>query len=103
MAKFNDLSDEQVDLREEEIAKYWNDIDLLDSTIASRPDDNRFVYYEGPPTANGKPGIHHVISRTLKDVTCRYKTMRGYQVKRKAGWDTHGLPEIGRASCRERV
>lgn len=96
MAKFDDLSEKKVDLREEEIAKYWNDIDLLDSTIESRPDDNRFVYYEGPPTANGKPGIHHVISRTLKDVTCRYKTMRGYQVKRKAGWDTHGLPvEIG--------
>lgn len=96
MAKFDDLSEQKVDLREEEIAKYWNEIDLLDSTIESRPDDNRFVYYEGPPTANGKPGIHHVISRTLKDVTCRYKTMRGYQVKRKAGWDTHGLPvEIG--------
>ena len=50
------------------------------------------MFFEGPPTANGKPGIHHVIARTLKDYVCRYKTMQGYQVKRKAGWDTHGLP-----------
>ena len=56
---------------------------------AGRPD---FVFYEGPPTANGEPGIHHVISRTIKDLVCRYKTMQGYRVERKAGWDTHGLP-----------
>ena len=96
MAKFNDLSEEKVAQREENISSFWDEIDLLNMTIESRPEDNRYVYYEGPPTANGKPGIHHVISRTLKDATCRYKTMRGYQVKRKAGWDTHGLPvEIG--------
>ncbi|HBE76911.1 MAG TPA: hypothetical protein DDW65_03900, partial [Firmicutes bacterium] len=52
----------------------------------------RYIFYEGPPTANGKPGIHHVLARTLKDTICRYKTMQGYQVHRKAGWDTHGLP-----------
>lgn len=96
MAKFNDLSEKSVDLREEEISKYWMDMDLLHKAVEARPDDKRYVYYEGPPTANGRPGIHHVISRTLKDATCRYKTMRGYRVERKAGWDTHGLPvEIG--------
>lgn len=96
MTKFNDLSDKHVNQREKDIAKYWDEMDLLDETIKQRPDDKAYIYYEGPPTANGKPGIHHVIARTLKDSTCRYKTMRGYQVKRRAGWDTHGLPvEIG--------
>ena len=96
MTKFNDLSQDHVDKREQDIGKYWNDIDLLHRSIDERPDDKRFIYYEGPPTANGMPGIHHVVARTLKDATCRYKTMQGYQVKRRAGWDTHGLPvEIG--------
>ena len=63
-----------------------------------------FIFFEGPPTANGRPGIHHVFSRTLKDLICRYHAMLGQGVTRIAGWDTHGLPvEIGRASCRERV
>lgn len=93
MTKFNDLSDKHVNQREKDIAKYWDEMDLLDETIKQRPDDKAYIYYEGPPTANGKPGIHHVIARTLKDSTCRYKTMRGYQVKRRAGWDTHGLPD----------
>lgn len=92
MKKFDELSKEPVKSREQEISKYWNSIDLLNKSVNTRDEDKPFVFYEGPPTANGKPGIHHVMARTLKDLTCRYKTMQGYQVKRKAGWDTHGLP-----------
>lgn len=77
---------------EKEILKFWKDNDIFGRSISERPDDKPFVFYEGPPTANGKPGVHHVISRTIKDLVCRYKTMQGYQVHRKAGWDTHGLP-----------
>jgi len=74
----------------------WNTCDLFGRTLAAREGAPSFVFFEGPPSANGKPGIHHVIARTIKDMVCRYKTMRGYQVKRKAGWDTHGLPvELG--------
>ena len=65
---------------------------MLHRSVEVRDPKKPYVFYEGPPTANGKPGIHHVMSRTLKDLTCRYKTMKGFQVKRKAGWDTHGLP-----------
>lgn len=92
MSKFETLSNSPVKEREAEISKYWNDIDLLKESINSRDENKTFVFYEGPPTANGKPGIHHVMARTLKDLTCRYKTMEGYRVNRKAGWDTHGLP-----------
>ena len=92
MKKFMQLSKAPVPQREEAIASHWDSIDLLAKSVTSRPDDKPFVFYEGPPTANGRPGIHHVISRTLKDSVCRFKTMEGYQVKRKAGWDTHGLP-----------
>ncbi len=70
----------------------WDQNKLLEKCVTTREGKPSFVFYEGPPTANGKPGIHHVIARTLKDSVCRYKTMRGYRVKRKAGWDTHGLP-----------
>lgn len=90
--KFKELSKQPVAQREEEVSAYWDKVDLLDKSVSSRPHSKPFVFYEGPPTANGRPGIHHVISRTLKDSVCRYKTMNGYQVKRKAGWDTHGLP-----------
>lgn len=75
-----------------QVASYWETIDILNRSINERDEDNPYVFYDGPATANGSPGIHHVIARTLKDMTCRYKTMKGYQVKRKAGWDTHGLP-----------
>lgn len=92
MRRFKELSNEPVKNREQHLSKYWNEIDLLKRSIEVRDSNNPYVFYEGPPTANGKPGIHHVMSRTLKDLTCRYKTMKGYQVKRKAGWDTHGLP-----------
>lgn len=81
---------------EKEILKWWADNDIFKKSIESRPDDKRFVFYEGPPSANGKPGIHHVMSRTIKDLFCRFKTLQGYRVERKAGWDTHGLPvELG--------
>ena len=74
----------------------WNDIQAFEKSISLREDAPSFVFYEGPPSANGLPGIHHVISRSLKDLVCRYKTMRGFKVNRKGGWDTHGLPvELG--------
>ena len=92
MKRFRDLSDKPVFEREQEISKYWEEIDLLHKSVETRDENKPFVFFEGPPTANGKPGIHHVMARTLKDLVCRYKTMEGYQVKRKAGWDTHGLP-----------
>ena len=90
--KFENLYDQSVSLNEQKVIENWEKVDLLDLSIKQREDKGKFIFYEGPPTANGKPGIHHVIARTLKDSVCRYKTMQGYQVKRKAGWDTHGLP-----------
>lgn len=77
---------------EENILEYWDRTDVFRASVEARNGAPRFTFYEGPPTVNGKPGIHHVISRTIKDVFCRYKTMRGFQVRRQAGWDTHGLP-----------
>ncbi|MEJ2615352.1 MAG: isoleucine--tRNA ligase [Ignavibacteriaceae bacterium] len=77
---------------EERILKFWQENKIFEKSITSRPESKLFTFYEGPPTANGKPGIHHVMSRTLKDLVCRYKTLCGYRVERKAGWDTHGLP-----------
>ncbi|MFR4555659.1 MAG: class I tRNA ligase family protein, partial [Peptoniphilus sp.] len=92
MKVFKELSKDSVSEREEQVSKFWDEIDLLHKSVESRKDGENYIFYEGPPTANGKPGIHHVMARTLKDLTCRYHTMLGYQVKRKAGWDTHGLP-----------
>ena len=80
----------------EELLKKWEQINAFELSVREREGAVPFVFYEGPPSANGMPGIHHVISRTLKDLVCRYKTMQGFQVKRKGGWDTHGLPiELG--------
>ncbi|NLW40435.1 MAG: isoleucine--tRNA ligase [Tissierellia bacterium] len=92
MKRFKELSNEPVSKREQDISNYWKEIDLLNKAVETRDEDKPYIFYEGPPTANGKPGIHHVMARTLKDLVCRYKTMEGYRVKRKAGWDTHGLP-----------
>ena len=92
MAKFKPLVDTSVKDAESQVSEYWKKIDILDRTLEKGQNDPSFVFYEGPPTANGNPGIHHVVARTLKDWVCIYKTMSGYQVKRKAGWDTHGLP-----------
>ena len=79
-----------------DILAQWAQRSVFDSTITERKGAPSFVFFEGPPSANGRPGIHHVLARTIKDIFCRYKTMQGFQVKRKAGWDTHGLPvELG--------
>lgn len=77
---------------EKQVLASWAENDVFNQSITSREGKPTFTFYEGPPTANGKPGIHHVLSRTIKDLVCRYKTLRGYQVYRKAGWDTQGLP-----------
>ncbi|WP_027879608.1 isoleucine--tRNA ligase [Mesoflavibacter zeaxanthinifaciens] len=80
----------------EEILNYWEDNNIFEKSVTSRENAEPFVFFEGPPSANGLPGVHHVLARAIKDIFPRYKTMKGYQVKRKAGWDTHGLPvELG--------
>ena len=79
-----------------EVMQQWEDGDVFRRSVATRPSERRFVFFEGPPSANGKPGIHHVMARALKDIFCRYRTLKGERVERKAGWDTHGLPvELG--------
>ena len=79
-----------------EIRKYWEENNTFQKSLDNRDKDNAFVFFEGPPSANGVPGIHHVMARTIKDVVCRYQTLKGKHVVRKAGWDTHGLPvELG--------
>ncbi|MAM19384.1 MAG: isoleucine--tRNA ligase [Gramella sp.] len=80
----------------EEILSYWEENEIFKKSITTREGKEPFVFFEGPPSANGLPGIHHVMARAIKDIFCRYKTQKGFQVKRKAGWDTHGLPvELG--------
>ncbi len=75
-----------------DILEFWKQHNIFEKSISSRPAGNPYTFYEGPPSANGMPGIHHVMARSIKDIFCRYKTLKGYQVKRKGGWDTHGLP-----------
>jgi isoleucyl-tRNA synthetase len=75
-----------------EILQFWEDEKIFEKSVEQRPTENSFVFYEGPPSANGKPGIHHVMARTVKDLFCRYNTLKGFRVARKGGWDTHGLP-----------
>ncbi|HNI54455.1 MAG TPA: isoleucine--tRNA ligase [Chitinophagales bacterium] len=83
-------------LIEKEVLQYWKSDNTFQKSVSSRPENKPFVFYEGPPSANGTPGIHHVLARSLKDLVCRYKTMQGFRVERKSGWDTHGLPvELG--------
>lgn len=94
--KFTEYS--QLDLSEvnKEVLKKWDENNVFSRSMTEREGHPSYVFYEGPPSANGMPGIHHVMARTIKDIFCRFKTMKGYQVKRKAGWDTHGLPvELG--------
>ena len=80
----------------DEILNYWEDNNIFEKSVTTREGNEPFVFFEGPPSANGLPGVHHVLARAIKDIFPRYKTMKGYQVKRKAGWDTHGLPvELG--------
>ncbi|MEY2924200.1 MAG: hypothetical protein RLZZ337_748, partial [Bacteroidota bacterium] len=95
MAKANKYKQyKQLDIptTEKEIRSYWKEQNIFEKSVQNRDKNNTFVFYEGPPSANGMPGIHHVISRSIKDVFCRYKTLQGFRVERKAGWDTHGLP-----------
>src|SRR4030042_3669879 len=77
---------------EKKILNFWKENNVFEKSISQRKKAQNFVFFEGPPTANGKPGIHHVLSRVFKDIICRYKTMEGFRVQRKAGWDTQGLP-----------
>ena len=95
-SKFNEYK--QLDLSKigEEVLSYWKSEAIFEKSISEREGAKSYVFFEGPPSANGMPGIHHVMARTIKDIYPRYKTMKGFQVKRKAGWDTHGLPvELG--------
>ncbi len=95
-AKYKEFSGLNLPGFEREILAKWTENQAFEKSVSLREGAIPFVFYEGPPSANGLPGIHHVISRTLKDLVCRYKTMKGFQVKRKGGWDTHGLPiELG--------
>lgn len=89
---FKNLSEKPIAELQQNQANEWKETGLLEKCVSTREGMPQFIFYEGPPTANGRPGIHHVMARTLKDSVCRYKTMKGYQVRRKAGWDTHGLP-----------
>ncbi len=93
MTKFTNVSP-QVDLpaMEQGILEFWREADVFHKTMAQTAEGPRYVFYEGPPTANGRPGIHHVLARVFKDIFPRYRTMRGYYVSRRGGWDTHGLP-----------
>ncbi|MDP3666730.1 MAG: isoleucine--tRNA ligase [Sediminibacterium sp.] len=94
--KYPEFSGLNLPVIEQEILAKWSKEQAFEKSVSLREGRKPFVFYEGPPSANGMPGIHHVISRTLKDMVCRYKTMQGFQVKRKGGWDTHGLPvELG--------
>jgi len=94
--KYKEFSGLNLPSIEQEILAKWQEGKAFEKSVSLREGATPFVFYEGPPSANGMPGIHHVISRTLKDLVCRYKTMKGFQVKRKGGWDTHGLPiELG--------
>ena len=96
MKKFKEYSGLHLSDVNKEMLNRWKELDVFHKSVATREGKPSFVFYEGPPSANGMPGIHHVMGRTIKDVFCRYKTMQGFQVNRKAGWDTHGLPvELG--------
>ena len=96
MNKFNEYKGFNLSQINKEVLERWNRDNLFVKSMQVREGAPSFVFYEGPPSANGMPGIHHVMARTIKDIFCRYKTMRGFHVKRKAGWDTHGLPvELG--------
>ena len=87
--EFNDLNFAKI---ADEILQFWKEEKIFEKSVSNREGAESFTFYEGPPSANGTPGIHHVMARTVKDIFCRYKTLQGYQVKRKGGWDTHGLP-----------
>jgi isoleucyl-tRNA synthetase len=91
-AKYHEQKDIQYAVIAQEIQKFWDENQIFEKSVTNREGSPSFTFYEGPPSANGTPGIHHVMARTVKDIFCRFKTLQGYQVKRKGGWDTHGLP-----------
>ncbi len=96
MSKYPEYKKLDLSQISKDILQYWKEKDTFSKSISTREGKTPWVFYEGPPSANGMPGIHHVMARTIKDIFCRYKTLQGFQVKRKAGWDTHGLPiELG--------
>lgn len=92
MAKYPEYKQVSYPQIAEEVLKFWSDQKIFEKSVTEREGAETFTFYEGPPSANGTPGIHHVMARTVKDIFCRYKTQKGFQVKRKGGWDTHGLP-----------
>src|SRR6218665_2740662 len=94
--KYNEYSGLNLPNVAQTVLEKWKNEGVFEASITSRDGAKPFVFFEGPPSANGLPGIHHVMARSIKDIFCRYKTLKGFQVKRKAGWDTHGLPvELG--------
>ena len=96
MKHFNEYKRLDLSAVSREVLEQWEKEGLFEKSISTREGHPQFLFFEGPPSANGMPGIHHVMARTIKDTFCRFKTMQGYQVRRKAGWDTHGLPvELG--------
>lgn len=96
MSKFNEYKGLNLPNVAKQVLEQWEENKVFEQSVTSRDENKPFVFFEGPPSANGLPGIHHVMARAIKDIFCRYKTLKGYQVKRKAGWDTHGLPvELG--------
>ncbi|MBL4753494.1 MAG: class I tRNA ligase family protein, partial [Flavobacteriales bacterium] len=92
MSKYTEYKSLDLSQIGKDMLELWKKNKVFEKTISNREGSPSFTFYEGPPSANGLPGIHHVTSRSIKDIFCRYKTLKGYQVKRKAGWDTHGLP-----------
>lgn len=96
MSKYPEYKKLDLSQISKDILEFWKKDNTFQKSISTRPSNNPWVFYEGPPSANGMPGIHHVMARSIKDIFCRFKTLQGYQVNRKAGWDTHGLPiELG--------
>jgi isoleucyl-tRNA synthetase len=92
MAKYREFKGLNLPEIDNEILSFWAQNQIFEKSISSKPEENTFVFYEGPPSANGLPGIHHVMARAVKDIFCRFQTMKGHRVERKGGWDTHGLP-----------
>src|SRR5690606_22266326 len=90
--KYNEFKELNYAKLAEEILQFWNSNEVFEKSVSARDGAPTFTFFEGPPSANGTPGIHHVMGRTVKDIFCRFKTLQGFQVKRKGGWDTHGLP-----------
>ena len=90
--KYKEDKDRSLSTIASDVLAFWKQERIFEQSVSNRDGAPSFTFYEGPPSANGTPGIHHVMARTVKDIFCRFKTLQGYQVKRKGGWDTHGLP-----------